>query len=192
MARLTLIVGGVRSGKSRFAEQLAAGHSPVTYLATAAPAESAADAEMAERIVRHRARRAALGPSWRTVEEPWDVPEAVVGHGAAGCVLVECLTLWVSNLLLGISGRMGLENEDIRARVRRLAAVAVAAAQPGGPEVPAHVIVVSNEVGCGIIPQSALARRYGDLLGDANQVLAAAATEVYGCLAGIPLRWKPQ
>jgi adenosyl cobinamide kinase/adenosyl cobinamide phosphate guanylyltransferase len=192
MARLTLIVGGVRSGKSRFAEQLAAGHAPVTYLATALPPDQARDAEMAERIARHRQRRAGLVPPWRTVEEPWDVPAAVAAHGAAGCVLVECLTLWVSNLLLGVPGRAGLPDEEILAEVRRLATVSGAAAQPGGQEVPAHVIVVSNEVGCGIIPANALARRYGDLLGEANQVLAAEATEVYGCLAGIPRRWKPQ
>jgi adenosyl cobinamide kinase/adenosyl cobinamide phosphate guanylyltransferase len=196
MARLTLIVGGVRSGKSRFAEQLAAGHAPVTYIATAATPDQVPlaepDAEMAERITRHQRRRAAFVPPWVTIEEPWDVPGAVAGRGAAGCVLVECLTLWVSNLLLGVPGRAGLQDAEIITEVRRLAAVSVAAAQPGGQEVPARVIVVSNEVGCGIIPANALARRYGDLLGEANQVMAALATEVYGCLAGIPLRWKPQ
>src|SRR3954469_23610468 len=107
MARLTLIVGGVRSGKSRLAEQLAAGNAPVIYLATAVPPdrlpEAAADAEMVRRIAAHRARRAAL--AWGTVEEPWDLPGAVTAHGACGCVLVECLTLWVSNLLLGLPGR---------------------------------------------------------------------------------------
>jgi adenosylcobinamide kinase/adenosylcobinamide-phosphate guanylyltransferase len=196
MARLTLIVGGVRSGKSRFAEQLAAGHAPVTYLATAlAPDQVPAaepDAEMAERIARHKQRRAALVPPWHTVEEPWDVPAVVATHAQAGCVLVECLTLWVSNLLLGVPGRAGLQDAEVITEVRRLAAVSVAAAQPGGQEVPARVIIVSNEVGCGIIPANALARRYGDLLGEANQVMAALATEVYGCVAGIPRRWKPQ
>jgi adenosylcobinamide kinase/adenosylcobinamide-phosphate guanylyltransferase len=186
MARLTLIVGGVRSGKSRFAEQLAAGHDPVTYLATALPPEQLpeTDADMAGRIERHRQRRAALAPAWRTVEEPWDVPGAVIRHGSSGAVLVECLTLWVSNLLLGLPGRAGLQEAEIQANVKRLA--------QAGQEVPARVIVVSNEVGCGIIPANALARHYGDLLGEANQLVAAQATEVYGCLAGIPLRWKPQ
>jgi adenosylcobinamide kinase/adenosylcobinamide-phosphate guanylyltransferase len=194
MARLTLIVGGVRSGKSRFAEQLAAGYAPVTYLATAVPPGqlplAEPDAEMADRIARHKQRRAARVPSWHTVEETWDVPAAVAGHGQAGCVLVECLSLWVSNLMLGVPGRAGLRDAEVIAEVRRLAAVSVVAAQPGGQEVPARVIVVSNEVGCGIIPANALARRYGDLLGEANQVMAALAAEVYGCLAGIPLRWK--
>lgn len=188
MARLTLIVGGVRSGKSRFAEQLAAAHVPVTYLATAVPPElmpgAEPDADMAGRIERHRRRRAALSPPWRTVEEPWDVPAAVAAHGAAGAVLVECLTLWVSNLLLGLPGRAALPEAEINAFVERLA--------QAGQEVPARVIVVSNEVGCGIIPANALARRYGDLLGEANQLVAAQATDVYGCLAGIPRRWKPQ
>jgi adenosylcobinamide kinase / adenosylcobinamide-phosphate guanylyltransferase len=182
MAQLTLILGGVRSGKSRFAEQLAYGHDPVTYLATAALPDAEADAEMASRIARHRQRRAAL--AWRTVEEPWDVPGAVAAHGGSGCVLVECLTLWVSNLLLGGPGRAGLQDVDIMTQVRRLA--------QAGQEVSAHVIVVSNEVGWGIVPANALARRYGDLLGEANQLVAAQATAVYACLAGIPLRWKPQ
>jgi len=185
MPHLTLIVGGVRSGKSRFAEQLAAAHPPVTYLATARAALEGmeADAEMVERIARHRERRAAFSPSWQTVEEPWDVPEAVAAHGGAGCVLVECLTLWLTNLLLGGPGRAALEDADVRARVDDLASAAERTA--------ARVLVVSHEVGCGIMPTSPLARRFADLLGEANQRLAAASTEVYGCMAGIPLRLKP-
>ncbi|MCI0463668.1 MAG: bifunctional adenosylcobinamide kinase/adenosylcobinamide-phosphate guanylyltransferase [Gemmataceae bacterium] len=188
MARLTLIVGGVRSGKSRFAEQLACTHDPITYLATAVPSDVPAgpphDPEMALRIERHRARRAALGPRWRTIEEPWAVPEAVRAHGETGCVLVECLTLWVTNLLLGVPGREGLDDEAILAEVESLARA--------GEEVPARVLVVSNEVGCGIVPVNALARRFADVLGEANQRVATLATEVYGCMAGIPWRWKPQ
>jgi adenosyl cobinamide kinase/adenosyl cobinamide phosphate guanylyltransferase len=187
MSRLTLILGGVRSGKSRFAEQLACTHDPVVYLATALSSASdpdSSDAEMARRVDRHRARRAAFTPPWQTLEEPWDVPEAVRSHGAGGCVLVECLTLWVSNLLLGIPGRPGLEDEAILNAAMRLGAI--------GQEIPARVLVVSGEVGCGLMPANALARRYGDLLGEANQRLAAQAAEVYGCMAGIPLRWKPQ
>jgi len=183
MPHLTLIVGGVRSGKSRFAEQLAAAHPPVTYLATArATLEGTdADAEMAERIARHRLRRAAT--SWQTVEEAWDVAGIIAAHGGAGCVLVECLTLWLTNLLLGGPGQPALEDADILARVDALADAAQRA--------PARVLVVSNEVGCGIMPANALARRFADLLGEANQRLAAAGSEVYGCMAGIPLRLKP-
>jgi adenosylcobinamide kinase/adenosylcobinamide-phosphate guanylyltransferase len=181
MAQLTLIVGGVRSGKSRFAEELAAGLPPVTYLATAAPWPG--DAEMAARVARHRERRAARVPPWRTVEEGWDVAGAVEIHGGAGCILVECVTLWLTGLLLGLAGRPALADAQVLERVAALAAA--------GRRVPARVLVVSNEVGCGIIPDNALARRFADLLGEANQLLAAAATEVYGCLAGIARRWKP-
>ncbi len=187
MARLTLIVGGVRSGKSRFAEQLACAHDPVTYLATAVPLDASTgqpDPEMALRIDRHRVRRAGLGPRWQTVEEPWGVPAAITAHGGAGCVLVECLTLWLTNLLLGLPGHEALDDEAILTEVENLGRA--------GEEVPARVLVVSNEVGCGLIPANALARRFGDLLGEANQRLAALATEVYGCLAGIPWRWKPR
>jgi adenosylcobinamide kinase/adenosylcobinamide-phosphate guanylyltransferase len=182
MAQLTLIVGGARSGKSRFAEQLAAAAPPVTYLATACAWPD--DAEMAERLARHRRRRETFTPPWRTVEEPWRVAEAVAEHGRAGCVLVECVTLWVSNLLLGLPGRPGLSDEETLTAITALA--------EAGRQTPARVVVVSNEVGCGIVPENALARRFCDVLGEANQRLAAAAAEVYGCLAGIPLRWKPQ
>src|SRR5262249_10821677 len=141
-------------------------------------------AEMGARIARHRQRRAALTPPWHTAEEPWDVPGAVRSHGGAGCVLVECLTLWVSNLLLGLPDRPALPDEDILAQGARLAGA--------GREVGAGVGVVSRGGGGGITPVSARARRYGDLLGEANQRLAAHAAELYGCMAGIPLRWKPQ
>lgn len=175
MAHLTLVLGGVRSGKSRFAEQLAAAHPPVTYLATA----QAGDAEMIQRIARHRERRPT---SWLTAEEPWDVARAVQDHGDTGCILMECLTLWLTNLLLGQPQRPALDDACIQAELTRLAEVAQV--------IPARVVVVSNETGCGIMPPNALARRFGDLLGEANQCLAAAATEVYGCVAGIPLRVK--
>ena len=96
MEQLTLVLGGVRCGKSRFAEQLAAACPPVTYLATAL----AGDAEMADRIARHRQRRS---PHWRTVEESWDVVAAVGQHLSRGCVVLECLTLWVTNLMAWVS-----------------------------------------------------------------------------------------
>jgi adenosylcobinamide kinase/adenosylcobinamide-phosphate guanylyltransferase len=179
MGRLTLVVGGARSGKSRHAEQLAAAHPAVIYLATA----HAGDPEMAQRIARHRRRRAEQAPGWRTVEEPWDVAATVAAHDAAdGCVLLECLTLWVTNLMLGLPGRQALADAEIDRQVERLIDVARAGA--------GRLIVVSNEVGCGIVPENALARRFGDVLGEANQRLAAVATEVVGCVAGIPVRIK--
>src|SRR4051794_5864166 len=116
MAALTLVVGGVRSGKSRLAERLVAAAPPVTYLATA----FAGDAEMGRRIEVHRLRRPA---AWRTVEEPWDLPRAVAGVTGGG-VLVECLSLWVTNLLVGLPGRDGLEDGDVLRRVDELAAAA--------------------------------------------------------------------
>jgi adenosylcobinamide kinase/adenosylcobinamide-phosphate guanylyltransferase len=182
MAVLVLVVGGVRSGKSRCAERLASAHPPVTYLATAQPG----DAEMARRIARHRERRAREAPAWRTVEEPWDVPAALAAALGAvepgPCVLVECLTLWLTNLLVGLPGRPALDDAAVAGRVDALLGAARAGA--------GRVIVVSNEVGCGIMPANALARRFGDLLGEANQRLAAEAAEVHACLAGLPLRLK--
>jgi adenosylcobinamide kinase/adenosylcobinamide-phosphate guanylyltransferase len=178
VGHLTLIVGGVRSGKSRLAEQLAAAHPPVTYLATAQPG----DEEMARRIARHRERRQALQPPWQTIEEPWDVPLVVATRSEAGCVLVECLSLWLTNLLLGLPDRAALDDAEVQGQATALAVTARAATS--------RVIVVSNEVGCGILPANALARRFADLLGEANQQLAAAADEVYACMAGLPLRIK--
>jgi adenosylcobinamide kinase/adenosylcobinamide-phosphate guanylyltransferase len=182
MGYLTLVVCGARSGKSRFAEQLAGASPPVTYLATAVAADAQADPEMAERIERHRQRRAERVPSWQTVEEGHAVAAAVRAHGSVGCVLVECLTLWLTNLILGSPDRPAETDTEVLRAVGELARA--------GREVPARVIVVSNEVGCGIIPLNALARRFADLLGEANQILAAEAEEVHTCVAGIPLRLK--
>jgi adenosylcobinamide kinase/adenosylcobinamide-phosphate guanylyltransferase len=184
MAHLTFLIGGVRSGKSRLAEQLAAAHPPVTYLATARATQEGtdADAELAERIARHQQRRAAFPSPWHTLEEPWDVPETIAGHPPAGCILVECLPLWLTNLMLGRPDRSPLTDAAILTRVDQLTRAA--------KQAPARVLVVSSEVGLGIMPMNALARRFADLLGEANQRLAAAATEVYGCIAGIPVRLK--
>jgi adenosylcobinamide kinase / adenosylcobinamide-phosphate guanylyltransferase len=165
MARLTLVLGGVRSGKSRWAERLAERNAPVTYLATA----QAGDAEMAARIAAHRERRPA---SWRTIEEPWDVAAVVARHGE-GCLLLECVPLWLTNRLGGCTDAM------IRSQVAELIEAVGRAA--------GRVIAVSNETGCGIMPVNALARRFGDLLGEANQHLAAAAADVCWCVAGIPV-----
>jgi adenosylcobinamide kinase / adenosylcobinamide-phosphate guanylyltransferase len=176
VGRLTLIVGGVRSGKSRLGEELAARTPPVVYLATALPG----DAEMARRIAEHRRRREAQPGAWRTVEEPWDAPGSVRSAGDVGCVLLECLPLWLTNLIVGMPGKNGLADADVRESVEDL----VRAAEGS------RLVVVSGEVGCGILPPNELARRFADLLGEANQRLAAAADEVYQCVAGIPVRIK--
>lgn len=166
---VTLILGGARSGKSRFAEQLVAGHpGRRVYLATA----EARDAEMAERIRHHRERR---GEGWDTVEEPLDLVGALsrVARDRAA-VLVDCLTLWLSNL-------MGA-NRDPAAEMSRLV---TDLPRLGGP-----VVFVSNEVGLGIVPDNPLARAFRDEAGRLNQAMAAAADRVYFVAAGLPLTLK--
>ena len=170
-ARFVLVTGGARSGKSRFAKarlgELAPG-GPWRYVATA----EAGDDEMAARIARHRARR---GPEWRTREAPRDLAAALAGRddGAAG-ILVDCITLWVTNLLLADYSDDGI--------------VAAAAALPRAVAVP--TIVVTNEVGAGIVPDNPLARRFRDLAGLVNQRLAAASDEAWLVAAGLPLRLR--
>jgi adenosylcobinamide kinase / adenosylcobinamide-phosphate guanylyltransferase len=165
----TLVLGGARSGKSRYAERLvevaAAGG---TYCATA----EALDAEMAARIARHQARR---GPFWRTVEEPVAIAAAIAAEAAPDRPLViDCLTLWLSNLML--AGRP-IES-DLEALV---AALRIAR----GP-----VVMVANEVGMGLVPQTPLGRRFRDAAGWLNQEVAAAADRVVFVAAGLPLLLK--
>jgi adenosylcobinamide kinase / adenosylcobinamide-phosphate guanylyltransferase len=163
-----LVLGGARSGKSRYAEGLAdslAGDR--LYIATA----QAGDEEMAARIAAHRQRR---GPGWTTLEAPLALAEALAGADAP-FVLIDCITLWISNLLLA--------DIDIAPRVEALAE-ALRARQ-------GTVAVVSNEVGLGIVPDNALARRFRDAAGLANQRLAQACDEVVFLAAGLPLRLKP-
>src|SRR5262245_47053032 len=112
MGSLVLVLGGVRSGKSRFAEKMASTHESVAYLATA----QAGDAEMAERIRRHHKRRP---EHWRTVECPWNVPEAITEQGDRDCLVLECVPLWLTNLLLGVPGQVGLDNGAIATLVER-------------------------------------------------------------------------
>lgn len=169
--RLVLVLGGARSGKSRYGEARAEASGLVPcYIATA----QAGDAEMAERIARHRARRRA---GWRTVEEPLKLAEAIGGQARPETVLlVDCLTLWLSNLMLA--------EADVEAQVERLLAAL--------RDAPGPVIVVSNEVGLGIVPDNALARRFRDVAGLANQRVAEIADEVVLVTAGLPLSLKGQ
>lgn len=166
---VTLVLGGARSGKSRYAEGLAEGSGArCVYLATA----SAGDAEMGERIAHHRWRR---GERWRTHEEPLALAatlEAVAEPGAV--VLVDCLTLWLSNVMLG--------DLDVKKECGQLIA---ALSRLRGP-----VILVSNEVGLGIVPDNALARHFRDEAGRLNQAVAAAAQQVVFLAAGLPLVLK--
>lgn len=168
--RTALILGGARSGKSRFAEAIIARTGlPAVYIATA----EIRDDEMAERIARHRDRR---GPDWTTVEEPLALPDRLLMLTDPGqVVLVDCLTLWLSNLMEA--------ERDVALEAARLAAVL---AEARGP-----VVLVSNEVGSGIVPMNALARRFADEQGRLNQTIAAAVETVFLVAAGLPLRLKP-
>lgn len=174
---MIFITGGARSGKSTFAEQLAAGRSGgVTYIATAAPG----DAEMRVRIADHRARRPR---DWKTVEAGGDLPGAVEeALESEGTVLVDCLTVYLSNLMLN----QGLPGDRLKLAVEQETDRLVEACRAGN----GRVIMVSNEVGMGIVPGNAMARAFRDLAGRANQKLAAAAGEVYLCVSGIPLKVK--
>lgn len=166
-----LITGGARSGKSAHAlvlAELTAGKK--IFMATA----EARDAEMRARIEKHKTER---GAKWITVEEPLAVAEAVRAHGAAGnCIVVDCLTLWTSNLL---------EQTDDAAFARKADELADAVA-----DVAAAVIVVTNEVGLGIVPADTLSRAYRDRLGLVNARLAAACGQVILMVAGLPLMVK--
>jgi adenosylcobinamide kinase/adenosylcobinamide-phosphate guanylyltransferase len=168
-ARVVLVIGGARSGKSRHAQQLAERASgPLVFVATA----QAFDAEMTDRIARHRADR---DGRWRTVEAPVDLAAAVAAYDTPGAtMLVDCLTLWSSNLMLG--------DEDIDRHLARLDAALAA--------VRGRVILVSNEVGWGIVPDNAMARAFRDVAGRVNQSVAARAQAVDLVVAGLPLALK--
>jgi adenosylcobinamide kinase/adenosylcobinamide-phosphate guanylyltransferase len=202
---LILVTGGSRSGKSSFALSLAEKReAPRVYLATA----QALDSEMQQRIEAHRRDRPA---GWGLVEEPLQVPRALAGalagapgapagalgalpgaagtlsvaHGApagARTVLLDCVTLWMSNLLLDDDR---FDERAAEEHAREL--VEKARGVPG-----TTVIVVTNEVGSGVVPETALGRRFRDVAGRANEVIARAADEVYFMVSGIPLRIKPR
>ena len=166
---IPLVLGGARSGKSRYAERLVkAAASSATYCATA----EAGDAEMAERIAAHRARRS---PFWRTVEAPLALAEAISAEAALEHpILVDCLTLWLSNLLL--AGKEPGQSASALCRALQEAA---------GP-----VVLVSNEVGMGLVPETLLGRRFRDAAGWLNQEVAALADRVVFIAAGLPLVLK--
>jgi len=180
MGRLLLVLGGARSGKSAYAQQLAQelGGSRVLFVATA----QAWDAEMAQRIARHRQERPA---AWRTLEAPQRVGQAIALHrGDAGVVLVDCLTLLVSNTIL----RLGEVPDPAAAAVA--VQEEVTALLHTCQTSTATSILVSNEVGLGLVPDNPLGRLYRDLLGRANQTLAAQAEAVYFMVAGLPVEVK--
>jgi adenosylcobinamide kinase / adenosylcobinamide-phosphate guanylyltransferase len=167
-SRIVLVTGGARSGKSRYAEERGrATGGRLLYIATA----EARDDEMARRIAAHRGRR---GADWTTVEAPVEIARALTANrGRFDAVLVDCVTLWLSNLL---------ERADESAIEGAVDAFIAAAHDFGAP-----VFVVTNELGSGIVPESALARKFRDVAGWMNQRLAAAADEVVLMVAGLPV-----
>ena len=170
LPNLTLVIGGARSGKSGLAERLVTGTGrPRRYIATA----EAWDDEMRARIAAHRADR---GEGWETVEAPLDLPGALAGAGQGEVVLVDCATLWLTNHLLA--------EHDLDAEATALLAALGACRAP--------VVIVSNEVGWGIVPDNALARRFRDAQGRLNQRLAGQAGLVMGVMAGLPMVLKGQ
>ncbi|MDR2837049.1 MAG: bifunctional adenosylcobinamide kinase/adenosylcobinamide-phosphate guanylyltransferase [Azonexus sp.] len=180
-----LILGGVRSGKSRLAEQRAlASERRVIYLATAQMDKG--DDEMTRRIAHHRARRPA---AWGCVEEPLHLAARLRQLAAADtCLLVDCLTLWLTNLLY--AGTAAAQAESGEAIACPLLAAETAALAETLPQLPGQVILVSNEVGSGIIPMHPVARLFADEQGRLNQRLAAVCDRVTLVAAGLPLELK--
>ena len=180
---IELILGGARSGKSALAERRAAeSWLAVNYIATG----QGGDAEMARRIAHHRARRPA---SWALVEEPLHLAATLTMHAAADrCLLVDCLTLWLSNLLYaGNAARQAEAGEEVNCP---LLAFETSALLDCLPHLPGRVIFVSNEVGLGVVPLGATTRLYVDDAGRLNQAIARIAQRVSFVAAGLPLELK--
>ncbi len=170
LPHLSLVLGGARSGKSGLAERLVTGSGLARrYIATA----QAWDDEMRDRIARHRADR---GEGWTTVEAPLDLPAALRDARPGEAVLIDCATLWLSNHLLA--------GNDLETEAATLLAALAAC--------PAPVVIVSNEVGWGIVPENALARAFRDAQGRLNQQIAARADLAVGVMAGLPMVLKGQ
>jgi adenosylcobinamide kinase/adenosylcobinamide-phosphate guanylyltransferase len=175
---VTLVLGGVRSGKSRYAQQLGEQVERVLFVATAPAASS--DAEMRRKIERHQADRPA---AWRTVEEPLEVARVLQEQGP-GCdlAIVDCLTLFVANLLHAAGEDDAILQQMLEQQLAALCAALAAA--------PCDVVLVSNEVGSGVVPAYASGRQFRDALGELNQRVAAVADDVLLLVAGLPLALK--
>lgn len=167
---VVLIGGGARSGKSRFALEFVSRFERRAFLATGQPL----DEEMAERIRWHQAER---GPAWITIEEPVDIPGVIEREsGRFDAVVVDCLTLWLSNV-------MGDPKRDPAAEIAKLRDCLARRRE-------VTLVLITNEVGAGIVPDNPLARLYRDLAGEMNQAVAAVADEVYWMVFGLPLAVK--
>jgi adenosylcobinamide kinase/adenosylcobinamide-phosphate guanylyltransferase len=169
---VTLIIGGARSGKSRYAQKLAAGFERVTLIATA----RAVDPEMRRKIARHRSERPA---SWETVEAPLNLESAIRSRRTkADMLIIDCVTLYLANLMRARKGARNSILDDLEQLCRALRIA------------KSSIIIVSNEVGCGIVPAFRSGRLYRDLLGQLNQQIAAMADRVIFMVAGVPLTVK--
>lgn len=168
--KITLCLGGVRSGKSRYAQTLAERSPSVCFIATA----QESDEEMRAKIARHRSERPA---HWSTIEEPLELPAALRRATSTGTILIDCLTVYVGNLLL--------RDDALHVYPTHFQALCDALQSS-----PASIILVSNEVGSGVVPPYALGRQYRDLLGELNQRIAALADTVVLMIAGLPLALK--
>jgi adenosylcobinamide kinase / adenosylcobinamide-phosphate guanylyltransferase len=172
---VSLVIGGARSGKSRFAQSLGATARRALYIATA----RAEDVEMEARIVEHQRQRPA---HWRTVEAPLEIADAVEHHRSeCDFLLLDCLTVWLSNYCW--QHRDKPEREIETAALSEVARVAATATET-------HIVIVSNEVGCGIVPETPLGRFFRDLHGRINQEAARLASQVFLVVAGIPVSIK--
>lgn len=182
MAKIILITGGCRSGKSLFATRLASDlEHNVIYIATG----QGLDDEMRQRIKVHKARRS---DRWRTIEAPTDVAQVITGLKQDGpLILIDCLTMMVSNLILGQRQKRGNRGPE---KVEREVLKKVASMLKALKKRKSYAIIVTNEVGSGVVPDNRLARDFRDLAGRINQVVAKEADEVYLMVSGIPFRIK--
>jgi adenosylcobinamide kinase / adenosylcobinamide-phosphate guanylyltransferase len=174
---VTLVLGGVRSGKSHYAQQLGEALDRVVFVATA----QAADDEMRRKVDVHRKSRP---PGWQTVEAPLDLAGSIRSHGAAELVIVDCLTMFAANLLDAFANDADGGDSRIHGRIDSLCR----ALKPA----PCPVVLVSNEVGSGVVPAYPSGRRFRDLLGELNQSVARVADNALLMVAGLPLVLKGQ
>jgi adenosylcobinamide kinase/adenosylcobinamide-phosphate guanylyltransferase len=170
MGKIILVTGGARSGKSAYCVRRAAKYRRVVFIATAQPH----DAEMRARIARHKRQR---HRRWKTIEEPVALGRALRSAAAYECALIDCLTLWTSNLLCG-----GLARESIEKRARAVVRLL--------RKSRVDAFLVTNEVGMGIVPEQTLAREFRDVAGSVNQIIARSADEVVCMVCGLPVRVK--
>ena len=176
MARIILVTGGVRSGKSSFAEKLLMYDQNVIYIATCPRIEG--DTEIDKRVARHQKRREKFG--WKTVEEELDIASLIKGSSS---YIVECLTLWINNMMYEAQQRGGeMTEDDVKLRCKSLLKAV--------DNFSGKVVFVTNETGMGIMPANKTSRLFGDLAGRCNQIMAEAADEVYVMVSGIPVKIK--